>query len=370
MTTDTVGGVWTYTLELARGLASRGIQVHLASMGGEASDAQRADAAAIATLELHESAFKLEWMNDPWEDVEAAGRWLQSLAKEIRPAVIHFNNFAHASLKWEAPTLVIGHSCVYSWFSAVHGAPPADAEWTPYHVAVSSGLRAADRVVAPTRAMLNELDRHYGAFGHESVIYNARRASDFRPLEKKPFVLAAGRLWDEAKNIAMVARVAQRLPWEVRVAGEVQHPDGGEAEFRGMKALGRLSQNELATEYGHASIFCAPARYEPFGLCALEAALAECVLVLGDIPSLREVWGSAALYVDPSDDRALEQTLVHLIKDDGLRNEMSRRARERAASYSVERMTDGYIRQYATLLTGSTAPTRRPRILTRRPVHP
>ncbi len=31
-----------------------------------------------------------------------------------------------------------------------------------------------------------------------------------------------------------------------------------------------------------------PARYEPFGLSVLEAALSGCALVLGDIPSLRE----------------------------------------------------------------------------------
>ena len=40
-----------------------------------------------------------------------------------------------------------------------------------------------------------------------------------------------------------------------------------------------------------ASIYALPARYEPFGLSILEAALSGAALVLGDIPSLREVWG-------------------------------------------------------------------------------
>jgi glycogen(starch) synthase len=47
-----------------------------------------------------------------------------------------------------------------------------------------------------------------------------------------------------------------------------------------------------------------PARYEPFGLSVLEAALSGCALVLGDIASLREVWGGAACYVRPGDSRA------------------------------------------------------------------
>ncbi|MFN7117439.1 MAG: hypothetical protein ACK4TA_11615 [Saprospiraceae bacterium] len=33
MTADTLGGVWTYALELAQGLQSFDIQVHLATMG-------------------------------------------------------------------------------------------------------------------------------------------------------------------------------------------------------------------------------------------------------------------------------------------------------------------------------------------------
>ena len=63
--------------------------------------------------------------------------------------------------------------------------------------------------------------------------------------------------------------------------------------------LGRLSAGELADWYARAAIYALPARYEPFGLSALEAALSGCALVLGDIPSLREIWGDAALFVPP-----------------------------------------------------------------------
>ena len=54
-----------------------------------------------------------------------------------------------------------------------------------------------------------------------------------------------------------------------------------------------------------ATIFALPARYEPFGLSALEAGLAGCALVLGDIP-MREVWHDAAMFVPPEQPAALE----------------------------------------------------------------
>src|SRR5215211_4050794 len=47
MTTDAIGGVWTYSLELARSLAAHRIHVLLATMGQPLSPEQQAEAAAI-----------------------------------------------------------------------------------------------------------------------------------------------------------------------------------------------------------------------------------------------------------------------------------------------------------------------------------
>jgi glycosyltransferase involved in cell wall biosynthesis len=99
-----------------------------------------------------------------------------------------------------------------------------------------------------------------------------------------------------------------------------------------------------------ASIFAEPAFYEPFGLAALEAGLAGCALVLGDIPSLREVWGDAALFVPPHDDAALEAALRRLIEDDRLRTELAAAARRRASTFTAGAMADGYVDAYRRLL--------------------
>jgi glycosyltransferase involved in cell wall biosynthesis len=95
-----------------------------------------------------------------------------------------------------------------------------------------------------------------------------------------------------------------------------------------------------------ATIFAHPARYEPFGLAPLEAALRGCALVLGDIESLREVWGDAAVYVDPEDDDALAAALDAFALDDELRRDFAARAGRRAATFSSERMTAGTIAVY------------------------
>ncbi|MEA2468313.1 MAG: glycogen synthase [Thermoleophilaceae bacterium] len=522
MTTDAVGGVWTYARELAAALRERDVEVTLAVVGPVPEGLDH-DVQAIGG--------SLEWQEDPWTGVELAGRRLLSLADEMRPDVVHLNGYAHAALPWPAPVMVVGHSCVLSWWEAVRG-EPAPPEWDRYRREVQAGLLAADSVVAPTAAMLSALRRHYGVSGGR-VIHNGLRPEALTAsAPKQPLVLGAGRLWDEAKGLTALDDAARRIPWPVEVAGAVSSPAGsgepsGEAsaptapsaetsapsaetgapsaetgvpsaewraasastgvpsaewraasaetgvpsaewtaasagrgvpsaEWRatsaetrvpgaetstgggmsstnpaqtrtfpppeepgdgstangsaegnerarrpenhrpsgggnvrpraqsvrdtsarrpatsgplparpeppspgarppaqpepptaGARLLGRLAPREMRGLFERAAIFAHPARYEPFGLAPLEAGLASCALVLGDLPSLREVWGDSAAYVPPGDGHALAATLERLIADPIERHDLATRARGRAAGYTADRMADAYIHEYA-----------------------
>lgn len=355
MTADTVGGVWNYSLQLAEALSPYGVEVHLATMGMPLSPAQQAEASHVPNLAIYESAYKLEWMDDPWPDVERAGGWLLDLERTIQPDLVHLNGYAHGALPWNAPVLVVGHSCCLSWWDAVKGAEPAPHSWDRYRAEVYRGIQAADLVVAPSAAMLSSLERYYGPLPDSRVIYNGRAAAAYAPAAKEPFVLTVGRVWDEGKNVAALRDVAGSLPWPVYAAGEEQHPDGGRVDLGGMQPLGRLSTFELSDWFARATIYALPARYEPFGLSALEAGLAGCALVLGDISSLREIWGDAALFVAPDDSDALRGALESLIHNDALRVEMAYRARTAAMGYTVGRMTQAYIAAYNALAASEIA---------------
>ena len=349
MTADTVGGVWTYALELARGLAERGVEVALATMGDPLTDFHREKADRIPRLKVFESTFKLEWMEDPWRDVEKAGDWLLGLEARFRPDLIHLNGYAHGSLPWNAPMVMVGHSCVLSWWQAVKG-EPAPGDWERYACEVAAGLAAADVVIAPTQAMLSSLSEHYGELPRTRVILNGSDPKAFKPTPKESMIFAAGRLWDEAKNLEALEQVAPRLPWPVFVAGENHHPDGGEARPHNTRLLGRLSQRALAAWLGRSSIYCLPARYEPFGLSVLEAALSGCALVLGDIPSLREIWKNRAVFVPPNDPEALEDALNRLIQDPDRLASIAAGGRARALQLTPERMVEAYLETYGEVL--------------------
>ena len=346
MTADTVGGVWTYSTELVRWLCARGIRVTLATMGRPLTTAQAEEARSIPGLEVAESSFRLEWMDDPWSDVAAASEWLLRLVDRVQPDVVHVNGYTHAALPWKAPVVCVAHSCVLSWWRAVRGetAPP---EYAQYRERVRCGLEAANVVAAPTAAMLSDLATDYGFSRPGRVIPNGRSTERLIPAAKEPFILASGRVWDDAKNIVAIDAIAPSLNWPVYVAGEERHPDGGEARLICARRLGSLSAREMAGWFSRASIYALPARYEPFGLSALEAALCGCALVLGDIASLREVWGDAALYVDPDDRDALREMLARIIRSDSLRADLAERARLRARRFTPDRMGMGYLEAYA-----------------------
>jgi glycogen(starch) synthase len=346
MTTDPVGSVWAYAIDLARALQEHGVEIALASMGAPLTGGQRKELKPLSHVTLFQSRFKLEWMDDPWADLDRAGDWLLEIEEAFAPDIIHLNGYAHGTLSWRAPKIVVGHSCVLSWWKDVKGRN-SPAQWDRYQGSVARGLAAANLVVAPSRAMLHSLICHYGPLPAARVIPNGRHADFFRPGHKEPLVLTAGRLWDEAKNISALARVAPDLPWPIYIAGEETHPGGCVAEFDNLRRLGRLSPPALARWMSKASIYALPARYEPFGLSVLEAALSGCALVLGDIPSLRENWRGAALFVQPDDTEHLRRTLLQLVQSPALVKERASHAQCRAIQFTPQQMAARYLAAYA-----------------------
>jgi glycosyltransferase involved in cell wall biosynthesis len=352
MTADTIGGVWTFAMELCAELDSRGVAVTLVTMGRLPDADQRAEAISVRGISLVATEFRLEWMADCQPDVIASGEYLLALAERLKPDLVHANTYYHAGLPFDAPVLLTAHSCVASWWRACKGAalPPEHVQYARW---IASGIARAGMVVAPTQAYLDEFQKLHGSAKSARVIWNGRSRPQHRSLDKENFVLAAGRVWDEAKNIQTLCLAAQNSDLQIVVCGDEQSPDGRDSRFEGVTLLGRLANHELADWMARARIFAAPARYEPFGLSILEAARSGCALVLGDIASLRELWDGAAVFVNPNDVAGWSRTLSALTAEPERAAQAGANARDRAMHYSALRMADSYCDAYATLVPGA-----------------
>ena len=104
--------------------------------------------------------------------------------------------------------------------------------------------------------------------------------------------------------------------------------------------LGRLPPDRLQQAFAESAIYLCTSRYEPFGLAPLEAALCGCAVVARDLPSLREVWGEAALFF--RDEAELPALLQSLLANPAALSEARSRSRACASRYTVQRMADGY----------------------------
>jgi glycosyltransferase involved in cell wall biosynthesis len=173
------------------------------------------------------------------------------------------------------------------------------------------------------------------------VIHNGRSALDEAPTRTRDIrVLTAGRLWDEGKNIAALDRAAASLPFKVCAAGPVLGPNGAAVHLHNLDWLGVLESEALRNAMARSAVFVSPALYEPFGLAVLEAAQAGCALILSDIPTFRELWDGAALFVDPSDFGAIPDGLSKLTADAALRTQLGAAAQHRASQYTLDKSAD------------------------------
>ena len=354
MTADTVGGIWTYALDLGAALTRRGRRVTLAVLGPPPSDEQAADAAG-RTLTLVAVGHQPDALVPNAIALRAAARALARLAAREKADLIHLNHPAFAGdAKFEAPVMAVSHSCVATWWQAVRGIPlPDDFRWRArLH---EGGLAAADAVGAPSASFAEATRRLYG-FGIAplTVLHGRQRpAPRAENAALAPSVLTAGRLWDEAKNLAVLDRAAARLPVTVEAAGSLRGSDGTAIILRRIVPLGHLTQPLLRARLAERPIFVSTALYEPFGLAVLEAALAGCALVLSDIPTFRELWGGVAAFVPAHDDRALAAAIVRLLGDRVHRAAQGEAARAHAARYSVEAMADLTERAHAAAIAAA-----------------
>jgi glycosyltransferase involved in cell wall biosynthesis len=346
LTTDVVGGVWDLCLTLATGLRACGDSVVLLAIGSPSAEQRRAASAAGA--ELISAPLKLEWMNDAAADIVRTPQVVADIARQVGADVVHANQFAAACAEVEVPVILTVHSDVLSWRRWTLGVCEVPAEWQPYHRLVRAAVDRAEAVVAVSRFLADALRALYGVERRIAVIHNGWPVSADSLAQvgsRQRATVVAGRIWDSAKNVSLVAEAA--LGWDpgpVYLAGEVAHPDGGQAHVpEPFTALGFLPRAELDALLRRCRLYLSPARYDPFGLLPLQAALHGCMLLLSDIPSYREVWGSSARFFRANDAADLRHQWQHLLDAPP---DLAATAHARQ-HLSAERMVDDYRRLYA-----------------------
>lgn len=342
MTTDTVGGVWHYTLDLASCMLEEQISVVLLAMGPKPDKAQQAQVDKLSNVKFYHMSCKLEWMDDPWDDMDAAGDWIKEIYNKENPDTIHFNHYAHVSLGWTCPVILVAHSCVASWWKAVKNEALPE-KYNRYFQTVKAALHSADTVVSPTASMLESYQQLYGRLPNARVIHNGFSGSG-TDKKKKPIIFSMGRLWDEAKNISLILQSAKWIKGNIYIAGDrkenTQCP-------KHVTFLGQLSRQEIFDWLSISKLYVLPVKYEPFGLSFLEAASHKCALVGGRIPTMQELWNDSMTYTSVSNAKELARACNKLLNDESYCDRMGLKAYQNAQNYTLGNKKDQYMKLYA-----------------------
>ena len=362
VTADSLSGSWTYTRELVTGLVTRGVRVTLVSFGEIPLPDQTAWMDHLHGLDYRPTAFHLEWMQEAEWDLPESSAFLAALVRELRPDILHLNQFCYGNLPVDTPRVVMAHGDLITWAYAVHNhAPRAERALTWYRNTLVAGLAGADVVVAPSAWMLDRVSACYGRPRRGEVIYPGRNPIFFNPyINKDDCVLAVGRLVDASKQVFLLTQQSYSVP--VCIVGAEQTVPMPRIPIRAdvkvatdqmsVAIRGPQTEAQLRALYSRASIYAATARYEPLGMAVLEAAFSRCAIVANDIPSFREIWGDAALYFRTNDAASLAENIRMLNEDRPMRRAYAELAYSRARErFTTKRMIDDCLQLYRSLVS-------------------
>lgn len=355
VTLDAVGGVWQYGIDLASALAECRVQTILAVLGPSPSAEQRREAAAVPDAMLIETGLPLDWMCDGPDQILDAGETIAKMAADAQVDLVQLNMPSLAAgTRPTVPTIAVTHGCVVTWWEASRPGVPLDPAYAWHRQLTECGLRAVDRVVAPTASHADCVQRQYHLPSRPAVVHNGR--APLAPVPNGPpqdRALTVGRLWDSAKRAELLDRVAAGLPFPFHAAGPVEGPHGERVTLDHLILLGNLDAGALASCLARRPVFVSAASFEPFGLAVLEAANAGCALVLSDIPTFRELWDGAAVFVADDDPLRWASAIERVIRDAGRRDRLGQAARKCTEGYAPSAMATGMIKIFDAALEGN-----------------
>lgn len=308
-----------------------------------------------------------------WPALDALSRNLLMVRDPIDADVIHAHTWytdlaaLWGRLLWERPYVLTIHSLepLRPWKAEQLGTAYRLSSWME-RVAIES----ADAIIAVSAATREDVLRFFTVPPERvHVIHNGidtelyRKTEETSALERAgvdlrhPYVLFVGRITRQ-KGIVHLLDAVPFLAPDVQIVLLAGQPDTPElaravesrvAELRTQRGgivwiPEMLPRTEVVQFYSHATVFCCPSVYEPFGLINLEAMACECPVVASDVGGIPEVVvdGETGLLVhleidpvtgEPIDPlgyaRALAEAIQRIVDDPELRNRLGRNGRAR-----------------------------------------
>ena len=209
-----------------------------------------------------------------------------------------------------------------------------------FNAFIGRSLQMATRIAAVSRAVAEEAVRWFGVARSRIEIVPNGVDDFFSPAidaGESDYVLCVGTI-EPRKGLDDLLAVWNSLPQpcpRLVLCGDAGW--GGVPLPNGAEVTGYVDRTRLRDLYRGARAFVYPSRYEGFGIPPLEAMACGAPVIATRTGAIPEYADGAALLIDPGDRNALRASLLHLLGDQTLRDDLRSRGAERARAYSWER---------------------------------
>ncbi len=186
----------------------------------------------------------------------------------------------------------------------------------------------------------------------------AQRLRDKRLLDR-PFLLHVGANYARKNRAVLVQALSLLDSSEFRLVFAGDPPDAALLASAGagdrLITVPHPDDRELEALYSSAFALLFPSTYEGFGWPVIEAQSCGCPVICSNATSLPEIGGAGALYHDPSEAGQIVQHILSL-RDPAFRDALVAAGLQNAARFTTDRMLDGYLSGYTTLLRPTSSP--------------
>ncbi len=343
----TVGGTRRHLRDLARGLALRNFDVHIAYSARRDSDfARDLDIFRAQGVGLSEIPMRRGFA--PVHDLAAIVR-LRRLIHQLRPDIIHLHS-TKAGLIGRLAAIGSGAKVLYSPHCFAF---EMEGVFRPLY-------RFAERMLAPLGDALVAVCEHEAALARQ-IGWKTGRVHAIRngidpfplpmPIQKEGVVFIGRNCRQKGVDILLAAWILLK---EIQPDAELTVMSDLDEKLRaafvsaGARVVPFATAGDVADLLARSAILAMPSRWESFPYLTLEAFAAGTAVVATDVGGVREILRDreTGLLTPPDNPRELAMALHELLVSSELRRRLAAAASDEVAQYSSDAMTDGIAALY------------------------
>ena len=278
--------------------------------------------------------------------------------------ILHLNDFS--------PSVIICHDIIEHLMTEYHPSFIYKAFIRSY----LTGTMKADVVLTPSKRTAEDISNHFKT-KRIQVIHHGVDRGRYHRVDRRIFLKHYGLPEDRRymlfvgseqprKNVPAVVRTligaSKEFPdlmlIKVGRAEEIEGHPVREVLLRELSSAGLANRaifidfvpdDLISAAYSAADVFVFPSLYEGFGMPVLEAMACGTPVVASNTTAIPEVAGDAALLVPPTDDDAILDATLRVLRDDRLRSELSEAGQRRAEQFSWDRAAKELLEVYRQL---------------------